>query len=79
MRVETRPSDGRERVRVYHDGRERYVYLYRLSAVAWGILDGLGDDRIVHHESRVPWDDREANLTAYPPEDHPRSEQGWCV
>lgn len=76
MNIESRPSDGRERIRVYHDGRERYVYLYRLTAVAHGILEGLGDDRIVHHENGIPWDDRPANLEAYPAEDHPRNPDG---
>lgn len=78
MRVESRPGDGRERIRVYHDGRERYVYTYRLAAVAWGLLDGLDDPRIMHHKNGVPWDDREGNLEAVPPGDHPRDSNGWC-
>jgi len=40
-RFETR-RDGYERWRVWEDGRDRYVYVHRLAAVAWGLLDGLG-------------------------------------
>lgn len=77
MRIERRPSDGRKRVRVRENGRERYVYLYRLSAVAWGILDGLSDDRVIHHLNGDPTDDRRENLRAVEPGDHPRDGNGW--
>lgn len=36
---------------------ERTVYLHRLAAVAWGVLDGLDDDRHVHHEVPEEWTD----------------------
>lgn len=76
MRIRTRPSDGRTRIRVYHDGRERYVYIYRLAAVAWDLLDGLGDDRIIHHINGHPMDNRESNLEAHAADEHPRREDG---
>ena len=47
-RFETR-RDGYERWRSWEDGSDRYVYVHRLAAVAWRILDGLGDPRDVHH------------------------------
>lgn len=80
MRIERRASDDRLRVRVWDRdrGKERYVYLYRLTAVAWGILDSLGDDEIIHHKNRHAFDDREENLQAFPPEDHPRDGRGFC-
>jgi len=54
-----------------HAGRERPVYLHRLAAVAWGILDGLDDARHVHHcEHSVPLLNVEDNLAAEKPEDH---------
>lgn len=92
MQIEERPPDGRERVRVWCEGRERYVYLYRLAAVAWGLLGGLGDDRVVHHEvpeswlgdepvpaaDGTPWLDAEPCLRAVEPGEHPRNGSGWC-
>jgi hypothetical protein len=56
--------DGYERWRSYEDGRERYVYVHRLAAVAWGILDGLDDPRHVHHINGVPWCNTEDNFEA---------------
>ena len=54
-----------------HDGRERPVYLHRLAAVAWGVLDGLDDPRHVHHsEWSIPWLNVEENLAAEEPDDH---------
>jgi len=49
---------------------ERPAYLHRLTAVAWGILDGLDDPRHVHHETPIPWLNTEENLTAESPENH---------
>lgn len=48
-RFETRQSDGYERWRTSYRGRDEYCYVHRLAAVAWGILDGLDDERHVHH------------------------------
>lgn len=85
-RFETR-SDGYERLRVWDrvEQRERYVYLHRLAAVAWGVLDGLGDDRHVHHEVPGPWLDElgaatlgvpwltvEGGIEAVEPDEHSR-------
>lgn len=54
-----------------HGGRERPVYLHRLAAVAWGVLEGLDDPRHVHHcERSIPWLNVEENLAAEAPEDH---------
>lgn len=77
--IESRPPDGRERVRFYdsQEGRERYVFLYRLTAVAHGKLDSLADRRHIHHINGVPWDDRPENLEAVEPADHPKDENGW--
>ena len=48
----------------------RYVTVDRLAAVAWGVLDGLGDDREVHHVDYAPVHTAETNLEALPPEKH---------
>jgi hypothetical protein len=74
MRVETRRWDGYERVREWDpdEGREQYVYVHRLAAVAWGILDGLDDPRHVHHERAIPWYNAEDNLRAVEPDRHGR-------
>jgi hypothetical protein len=68
-RYETR-RDGYERWRSFEDGRERYIYVHRLAAVAWGILDGLDDDRHVHHVNGVEWFNTEDNLEACEPDHH---------
>lgn len=65
-------TDGYERWRSFEGGRERYVYVHRLAAVAWGILDGLDDPRHVHHVNHVKWDNREENLEARLPDEHGR-------
>ena len=65
--------------------RERPVYVHRLAAVAWGILDGLDDEREVHHEvpeawrsvddtedAGIPWLQAEACLSAHEPAEHAR-------
>ena len=62
---------------------ERPVYLHRLAAVAWGLLDGLDDGRHVHHAvpeewlderdtraAGIPWLTTEATLVAEDPPDH---------
>lgn len=68
-RFETR-EDGYERWRSYEDGRERYVYVHRLAAVAWDILDGLDDPRHVHHQIPIQWLTIEDNLEAVEPPPH---------
>jgi len=67
------------------DARERPVYVHRLAAVAWGILDGLDDEREVHHEvpeawrsvdgpddAGIPWLQAEHCLIAEQPAEHAR-------
>jgi|GEM_PF-1798244 len=68
-RFETR-GDGYERWRSWDGERERYVYVHRLAAVAWGILDGLDDPRYVHHVNGIEWLNSEDNLEARDPVDH---------
>lgn len=46
------------------------VLEHRLTAVAWGILDSLADDREVHHVDRSPMHTSESNLMALPRERH---------
>lgn len=72
-RFEFRPSDRRPRIRYWDGSEERYVYTYRLAAVAWGILDGLDDPREVDHaELAHPMVTAEWNLEAVEPETHGR-------
>lgn len=71
-RFEYRPSDGRPRVRYWDGETEHYVYTYRLAAVAWGVLDGLGDDRHVDHLDCCPAHTAESNLQAVEPDNHAR-------
>lgn len=53
---ETGPRDG-----------ERPVYIHRLAAVAWGLLDGLDDPRHVHHAVPVEWlDDADTRAAGIP-------------
>ena len=68
-RFETR-RDGYARWRSWEDGRDRYVYVHRLAAVAWGILDGLDDPRHVHHVDGINWLNIEENLEARAPDRH---------
>jgi len=69
VRFETR-SDGYERWRSWENGQDAYVYVHRLAAVAWGVLDDLGDDRHVHHKHSIPWLTTEDNIEAREPPDH---------
>lgn len=68
---------------------ERPVYVHRLAAVAWGLLDGLGDGDHVHHtvpetwlddvdtrDAGIPWLTTEDTLSAEPPADHARHHIG---
>ena len=50
----------------------RFVAAHRLAAVAWGVLDGLADDREVHHIDGCPLHNSETNLDAHEPERHGR-------
>ncbi len=42
--------------------KEDVIAIHRLCAVAWFGFDSVADD-VVHHESNIPWDNRESNLT----------------
>jgi hypothetical protein len=71
-----------------HSATERPVYIHRLAAVAWGVLDGLDDPRHVHHDlsewagadapetAGVPWLTAETVLEAELPTDHARHHFG---
>jgi hypothetical protein len=78
MRYETRQYDGYERVREWdpQESRERYAYVHRLAAVAWGVLDGYDDPRHVHHRTSVPWLNTESNLQAIEPDRHAKVTHG---
>lgn len=80
-RFETRAPDGYdnggyERWRSYEfvesEGRRKdvYVSVHRLAAVAWGIIDGLDDERHVHHSISHPFLNTEDNLVAVEPDEH---------
>lgn len=67
-----------------HSATERPVYVHRLAAVAWDVLDALDDPRHVHHDltewagvdapetAGVPWVTAEPVLEAEAPDDHAR-------
>lgn len=76
-RIQFRPRvefdvDHYPRIRVWDSraGRDRYVYLHRLSAYAHGILDSPWDPRHVHHLNGDRWDSRPSNLEAVWPDEH---------
>jgi predicted DNA-binding protein YlxM (UPF0122 family) len=49
--------------------KEDVVAVHRLAAVAWfGYESVLG--RVVHHDSKIPWDNRESNLDLMQRSDH---------
>lgn len=67
----------------HDDAGERPVYIHRLAAYAWRIIDGLDDSRHVHHDvpdewrtetetdaAGVPWLTLEDLLTAERPDEH---------
>lgn len=74
----TRRGDGKGYLIVAVDGDDvegvgrRFVAVHRLAAYAWDVLDGLDDDREVHHRDRAPDHNAEANFEALPPEEHGR-------
>lgn len=43
-------------------GETKYVLIHRLAAVAW-FGWGAVEDKVVHHENEVKWDNREENLS----------------
>jgi len=48
------------------------VYVHQLSAIAGGADPEkvFGDDYVVHHENRVPWDNRRENLSVVTHQEH---------
>lgn len=60
--------------RMLSDGRPGdatgWVYEHRLTAYAWGLLDGLDDDRQIHHVDHAPANTSEDNLVAIGLERH---------
>jgi len=52
------------------DDEAAVVSEHRLAAVAWGLLDGLGDDREIHHADRCTAHTAEENLLAVSRDDH---------
>jgi len=73
VRFETRPSDGRERLRHYDGQQEQYVYVHRLVLHAWDPnFNKLcnGDRWHVHHVVPVPWLNTETNLEWHDADSH---------
>jgi hypothetical protein len=51
-------------------GEERArLPVHRLAAVAWFGFDKVADN-VVHHESNIPWDNREDNLSVMSDNEH---------
>lgn len=50
-----------------HTGTERPVYVHRLAAVAWGILDHIWEPEEIHHTLPEEWlDDRDTRYAGIP-------------
>jgi hypothetical protein len=49
---------------------EDVVAVHRLAAVAWYGFDVLDGDSVVHHESGIPWDNRESNVSVMDRSEH---------
>lgn len=54
--------------------RDDTCLIHRLAAVAWFGFDAVRDHH-VHHENRIPWDNREENLELFTPSEHARHHQ----
>jgi len=52
------------------DGSVDVISEHRLAAVAWGVLETLGDSQEVHHSDRCKANTAESNLVACSREDH---------
>jgi len=51
-------------------GEERArLFVHRLAAVAWFGLDPV-KGKVIHHQSRIPWDNREENLSVMSDRQH---------
>lgn len=74
-RIEFSPSHY-PRIRVWDsdEGRDHFVYLHRLVAFAYGEIDDLWSDLIVHHKNADSWDNRPENLESMTPDEHEKAE-----
>jgi hypothetical protein len=65
-------DEGYRYLAVGHPSDEDVVVVseHRLAAVAWGLLDGLGDEREIHHIDRCKAHTSESNLAAYSRDEH---------
>lgn len=72
VRLETRPGDGRERIRHYVDvGDEVYCYVHRLAVLAWrDVTPSELQDLEVHHQSGIPWLNIDDDLELQEAEQH---------
>lgn len=70
-RVEFSPAHY-PRLRVWDGERDHYVYLHRLTAYAYGMIDSLWSDDEVHHIDHDGWNNCPENLQAQAAVDHRR-------
>ncbi|MHB9287399.1 hypothetical protein ACKVMT_10230 [Halobacteriales archaeon Cl-PHB] len=70
-RIEFDP-DHYPRLRVWDSeaGKDRYVYLHRLTAFAHGVIDDLWAPQHVHHVDHDRWNSIPENLEARDPAKH---------
>jgi len=52
------------------DGSVDVISEHRLAALAWGLLESLGDEREIHHSDRCKTHTAENNLEAMPRVEH---------
>lgn len=64
------------RIRVYDPraGKDRYLYLHRLTLYAQGEVEDLWGSWHGHHKDADGWNNRPENLEAVDPEEHERHE-----
>jgi len=81
LNIERRdPTHQRKRSASYiqhEDGYEAWkadnktVFVHRLAAVAWFSLEAI-ENKSIHHESEIPWDNRESNVKPLTRAEHRR-------
>jgi len=64
-------TDGYEYAQTQIGGEKEHVYLHRLLAVAEYGIEAV-KDKHVHHENKIPWDNRPENIQVLPAGDHIR-------